>query len=349
MSSIPSGHHLAAILPSKGARLEVSPRPTPTPGPDELLIEVKCVALNPVDYYQRDHGIFIADYPAVLGSDVAGTIIARGASVTAEDLTPGTRVAVFASTFYEQGAPDYGALQARVVAPAANAVPLPRGMGFAEASVLPMAVETAWAGWYSIGLARDTKYSAADRKGLLVWGGASSVGSAAVQLARSMGFVVYVTASEKHHAYMKELGASRVFDYKSADVVRQIVRAAKEDGVTIQTGYDAVMGALEQCMEVLKDSKGEGMAKLASAPRLPDDFPKVDGVEVKFVMAPVDVKERTEHFHFVFNVWLKEKLANGEFVPSPKVQLVEGGLEAANEALDELKKGVSGVKLVLEV
>lgn len=53
-------------------------------------------------------------------------------------------------------------------------------------------------------------------------------------------------------------------------------------------------------------------------------------------------KERTEHFHFVFNVWLKEKLEKGEFVPSPKIQVVEGGLEGANKGLDELKKGVSG-------
>ena len=49
-----------------------------------------------------------------------------------------------------------------------------------------------------------------------------------------------------------------MFDYKSEDVVEQIVKAAKEDGVTIQTGYDAVSGALEQCMEVLKELKGRG-------------------------------------------------------------------------------------------
>ena len=51
----------------------------------------------------------------------------------------------------------------------------------------------------------------------------------------------------------------------------------------------------------------------------------------------------------MFGVWLKEKLENKEFVPSAKIRLVEGGLHSANKALDELKKGVSGVKLVLEV
>ena len=75
----------------------------------------------------------------------------------------------------------------------------------------------------------------------------------------------------------------------------------------------------------------------------------MDGIEAKFVSPPTGDAARTEHFHFVFNVWLKEKLANGKFVPSPKVQLCEGGLEALNKGLDDLKKGVSGAKLVLEV
>jgi len=247
-----------------------------------------------------------------------------------------------------KGAPDYGAFQTHVLVPAENVVPLPQGMSFNEGSLLPMAVVTAWSGWYSIGLPRDTSYTAADKKGMLVWGGASSVGSAALQVAKSMGFIVYTTASEKHHEYLKGLGASKVFDYKGEHVVESIVKAAKEDGVTIQIGYDAV-GQLKSCLEILKELKGEGTAKLASAIVLSEDSPKMEGVEVKFVAAPEDEKESMEHFHFIFRVWLKEKLETGEFVPSPKIQVVEGGLESVNKALDELKKGVSGTKLVLEV
>lgn len=234
-----------------------------------------------------------------------------------------------------------------MLVPAVNAVPLPQGMSFNEASLLPMAVTTAWAGWYSIGLPRETAYTAADKKGMLVWGGASSVGSAAVQVAKLMGFRVYTTASKKHHEYLKGLGASKVFDYKDEHVVKQIVEAVKEDGVTVQMGYDAA-GQLADCLEILRVLKGEGTAKLASAVPLKDP-PKVEGVEVKFVMAPEDEKKREEHFHFVFRVWLKEKLEKGEFVPSPRIRVVEGGLMAAQKALDELKKGVSGEKLVLEV
>ncbi len=348
MSSTPSGQHLAAILPSKGSRLEVTYRPTPTPGPKELLIEVKSIALNPIDWYQREAGFAIASYPAIPGSDIAGTVLSAGSSVSSDAPGPGTRVAAFAPCFFMKGAPDYGAFQTRVLVPAANAVPLPQTMSFNEASLLPMAVATTWAGWFGIGIPRDAAYTTVDKKGMLVWGGASSIGSAAVQVAKLMGFHVYVTASEKHHEYLKGLGASKVFDYKGEGVVESIVKAAKEDGVEIQTGFDAV-GQLQSCLDILKEFKGDGVAKLASAIPLSEDSPKTEGVEVKFVAAPNDEEERTESFHFIFGVWLKEKLATGEFVPSPKIRVLEGGLEAANMGLDEWKKGVSGEKLVLEV
>ena len=350
MPSTTSSQHLAAILPTKAAGvLEIKHRPTPTPGPLDLLIQVKSIALNPIDYYQRDKGFPPLDhYPTILGSDVAGTVVSAGSSVPSDAPKPGTRVAAFAPCFFTKGLPDYGAFQTRVLVPAANVVPLPSKIGFTEAALLPMGVVTTWSGWYSIGLPRDTAYTAKDKKGLLVWGGASSIGSAAVQVAKSMGFNVYVTASEKHHEYLKGLGASKVFDYKNENVVEDIVKAAKADGVTVQAGFDAV-GQVKSCLDILKELKGEGTAKLATAVPPSEDTPKAEGVEVKFVSAPEGEKERTEHFHFVLGVWLKEKLEKGEFVPSPKAQVVEGGLESIDKGLDELKEGVSGVKLVLEV
>lgn len=243
---------------------------------------------------------------------------------------------------------DYGAFQERVLVPAENVTVLPEGMGWTEGAVLPMAVLTAWSGWYSIGVGRATKYSVEERKGVLVWGGASSVGSAAVQSARSMGFRVYATASERNHEYVRGLGASRVFAYQDAGVVEEIVRAAREDGVTVAVGFDAV-GQLRECLEVLTAAKGEGVtARLASAVPLREDSPEVEGVEVRFVAAPGG-EARKEHFGWVFGVWLREKLVTGEFVPSPRVKVVGKGLEALNGGLDELRGGVSGVKLVVEL
>src|SRR5438270_7321710 len=235
-----SGQHLAAILPSKGGPLEVVQRPTPTPGPTDLLIQVKSIALNPIDHYMRDMGFVISSYPAIVGSDIAGIVLSQGSSVPCDAPKPGTRVTGFCPCFFAHGAPDYGAFQEKVLVPASNVTPLPDSVSFNEGSVLPMAVGTAWSGWYSIGIPRDTKYSPEDKKGMLVWGGSSSIGSAAIQSAKLFGFIVYATASSKHHDYLKKLGAHKVFDYKDENVVQNIVNAAKEDGVTIREGYDSI-------------------------------------------------------------------------------------------------------------
>ncbi|KAI4163277.1 MAG: hypothetical protein LQ342_003012 [Letrouitia transgressa] len=347
-TSVPPGHHLAAVLNAKDTPLELTHRCTPTPGPDELLIDVKSVALNPVDHVMRDTGMLVSAYPTVLGSDVAGTVLSAGSSVGPAAPKPGTRVAAFASAFYFKGAPDYGGLQTRVVIPAYSAVTLPQRTSFNKGSLLPMAVLTAFSGFNSIGVPLDTVYTAVDRPGLLVWGGASSVGSAVVQVARTMGFRVYATASLRHSEYLQSLGATRVFDYKDTDVEGKIVSAVKEDGATLRTGYLAA-GPVQPCVDILKELKGDATAKLASAPPMFDGPPKVEGVETTFVQPPSDPKERGEHMHFIFNVWLREKLESGEFVPSPGIQSIDGGLESADKALNELKKGVSGVKLVLEL
>ncbi|KAL8803615.1 MAG: hypothetical protein Q9200_006138 [Gallowayella weberi] len=338
--------HRATILESKGSPIIIVNRPTPTPGPDEVLVEVKSIALNPIDYYMRDFGFAIDSYPAVVGSDIGGTIIATGSSV---NFRAGTRVAAFASTFYLHGAPDYGAFQAKVLIPASSVTPLPTNISFNEASLLGMSVITAWAGWYSIGLPiQDGVFTPADKKGVLVWGGASSIGTGAVQSAKMLGLTVYATASTKHHDYIKSLGAKEVFAYNDEGVVEKIVKAAKDDGISLEFAFDAV-GQVRSCLDVLKEFKAGGTPKLATAVPMSDQTPKEDGVRVNFVAAPTDERARTEFFGFVMNKWLKEKLEKGEYKPSPTIKIIDGGLEGLNKGLDELKAGVSGTKLVLEI
>jgi hypothetical protein len=78
-TSAPAGHHLTAISRAKGTSFELTHHPTPTLGPNDLLIEVKSIALNPIDHYQRDYGFPpITYYPAVLGSDISGIVISIG-------------------------------------------------------------------------------------------------------------------------------------------------------------------------------------------------------------------------------------------------------------------------------
>ena len=339
--------HQAAILPQKGGPLSVVERATPKPGPNEILIEVKAVALNPVDYFQRDIGMPpIPSYPAVVGSDVAGLVVEVGSDVSKAPRS-GSRAIALASSFFEGGSQDHGAFQKYVLARSEGVIALPDALSFEQGAVFPLAVGTALSGWTTIGIPLGTKYTPQDRQAVLIWGGASSVGTFAIQSAKSMGFTVFTTASAKNHGYLKQLGADAVFDYNANDVVSQIIDTAKKDGVILRTAFSVVEGSLQPTLDVLKITKGDAVAKVAHAPPLLPGAPSLEGVEIKFVMPPMDPADRGDHMIKCFQVWLQDGLNSGTVVPSPRIQGEAGGLEGLNKALDKLKAGVSGTKIVV--
>ncbi|KAL6696869.1 GroES-like protein [Trichoderma pleuroticola] len=273
--------HDAAILPQSGGPLSVGKRPTPEPGPNEVLIEVKAVALNPCDYYQRDHGMPpVPIYPAVLGSDTAGVVAKLGSNVTTVP-GPGSRVIAFASSFYQNGSPDHGAFQKFTLAQSELVIPLPDDLSFEEGAVFPMAVSTALTAWTAIGILLDTRYTPADKQAVLIWGASSSVGTFAVQSAKSLGFTVY--------------------------------------------------------------------AKVAHSPVLPEGHPTLDNTQITFNFPSMDEAVRNKHFYEVFHGWLSSGLKSGAIVPSPNIQIEGGGLGGVHGALDKLKHGVSGTKIVVPI
>jgi NADPH:quinone reductase-like Zn-dependent oxidoreductase len=341
--------HQAALLPQAGSPLSVEQRNTPEPGPDEILIEVKAVALNPVDYYQRDYGMPpVPIFPAVVGSDTAGIVAKVGSNVTSGP-APGIRVIALATSFYEAGSPDHGAFQKYVLAPYPGVVPLPDELSFEQGAIFPLGVMTALTAWTSIGIPLETKYTASDKQAVLIWGGASSVGSYAIQSAKTLGFTVYATASTKHHEYLKKLGAHAVFDYKNSDVVDKIVAAVKKDGLTLTTAHCVVNESLQPTLDVLKQTKGEAAAKVAHSPLLPEGHPTLENTEIVFNFPPMDKSIRDQHIYKCLNGWLHEGLKSGSVVPSPAIQVEEGGLEGVNAALDKLRAGVSGTKIVVPI
>lgn len=132
--------HKAALLHSAGSPLVVEDRATPKPGPKDLLISVSAIALNPVDCYQRAMGLFLTTYPAILGSDIAGTIEAVGSSVPGP-FKVGGRVLAFASAFYRRGeanANDYSSYQAKVLVQYEAACTIPDSLSFIDAATLPV-------------------------------------------------------------------------------------------------------------------------------------------------------------------------------------------------------------------
>jgi NADPH:quinone reductase-like Zn-dependent oxidoreductase len=346
-----TAEHDAAILPKSGGPLAVGKRATPEPGPNDVLIEVKAVALNPCDYYQRDYGMPpVPIYPAVIGGDAAGVVAKLGSSVTAGPVPgPGSRVIAFASSFYQNGSPDHGAFQKYALAQSEAVIPLPDNLSFEEGAVFPLAVLTALTAWTTIGIPLDTPYTPADKQAVLIWGASSSVGSFAVQSAKTLGFTVYATASPKHHDLVKKLGADAVFDYKDSDVVSKIVDAVKKDGVYLHTAHCVVDGALQPTLDILKETKGDAFAKVAHSPVLPEGHPTLDNTQITFNFPSMDEVVRSKHIKEVFHGWLHSGLKDGKIVPSPNIQIEEGGLDGINAALDKLKAGVSGTKIVVPV
>jgi NADPH:quinone reductase-like Zn-dependent oxidoreductase len=341
--------HQAALLPQLGGPLSVEQRNTPSPGPGEILIEVKAVALNPVDYYQRDFGMPpVPIYPAVVGSDVAGIVTKVGSNVNSGP-APGTRILAFASSFYQSGSPDHGAFQQYALAQSEGVIPLTGELSFEQGAVFPLAVMTALTAWTTIGISLDTQYSASDKQAVLIWGGASSVGTFAIQSAKMLGFIVYATASAKHHEYLKTLGAHAMFDYKDNDVVEKIVEAVKKDGLTLTTAHCVVNESLQPTLDVLKQTKGEAAAKVAHSPMLPEGHLTLENTEITFNFPSMDKAVRDKHMYKCFHGWLQEGLKSGDVVPSPAIQIEAGGLEGLNAAMDKLKAGVSGVKIVVPI
>lgn len=118
---------------------------------------------------------------------------------------------------------------------------IPDSLTFEKATTLPLAVSTASVGLYLpdyLGLPLPSTSPESTEQTLLVWGAASSVGATAVQLAVASGLRVIATASPANHQFVKDLGASVVFDYRSPTVVNDIVNELR--GKEIAGAYDAI-------------------------------------------------------------------------------------------------------------
>ncbi|KAI4255053.1 MAG: hypothetical protein LQ352_002753 [Teloschistes flavicans] len=182
--------------------------------------------------------------------------------------------------------------------------------------------------------------------GFLVWGASSSVGSTAVQIVHSLGFTVYAVCSPKHHDKTRQYGASHVFDYNDANVVTNILNAAKQSNQSIKYAFDAISenGSCEQVVSVL-DQQGGGKAALTLG--FPKDKQKPENVETSVIGAYSINTDAKEFGGWLFNGWLEKNLEDKTFVPSPEIQTVEGGIQAVSKAMDLHSKGLSGKKLVL--
>lgn len=203
--------------PGGPERLAVVERPTPRPGPDDLLVEVRATAVNRADLLQREgHYPPPPGAPDVPGLEIAGTVAATGPD--AAGWSPGDPVcAVVAGGGYAEWA----------IVRADNALPVPDGLDWHQAAAIPEVFATA----YDNLLVRG-RLAAGET--VLVHGGSSGVGTAAVQLARRAGARVYVTASSAAKiAACEALGAEGGIDYTTHDFVEEVRTRTGGRGVDV--------------------------------------------------------------------------------------------------------------------
>ncbi|MGD9979275.1 MAG: NAD(P)H-quinone oxidoreductase [Hyphomonadaceae bacterium] len=173
----------------------------PRPGAHEILIRVEAAGVNRPDLQQRA-GLYPPPPGAspILGLEVAGEIVELGSGVTRWHV--GDKVAALLAG---------GGYAEYAVAHEGSALPIPSGLSITEAAALPETVFTVWANVFQTGALKQNET-------LLVHGGASGIGTIAIQMAKTYGARVIATAGDSAKAKLCEkLGAERCINYRTED------------------------------------------------------------------------------------------------------------------------------------
>ena len=263
--------------------LELLDEDAPSPGPGEVLVAVRAIDVNPVDW-KLYSGAFGTD-PALLGAvgtSVSGVVAALGSpGLTGADgaaLAVGDAVvarSVHGTAYAEQ-----------VVADAAAVRALPAGLGFEEAAALLAAGGTAFHVLDAVGLGEGEHTG----QTLLVHGASGGVGSTTVQLAVLRGVRVIATASERSQAYLRELGAEPVV---YGEGLAERVRALAPSGVDAAADLVGTDEAVAASLDLVADRDRvvtivQGAASRAAGVRALGGGPGADpGTAVRQASVPV--------------------------------------------------------------
>ena len=234
MSDVPgtmTAVEIAAFGPPEG--LQPCTRPTPQPGPGEVLIEVASAGVNRPDVMQREGG-----YPPppgasdIPGLEVAGTVVATGQD--AGNWRVGDEVCALVAG---------GGYARYCTAPAPQCLPLPAGYSMEQAASV---VETAYTVWANVFM----RGHLAAGETILVHGGSSGIGTMAIQLARARGARVFATAGSAEKCRVcTELGAERAINYREEDFVAVMKEQGRADVILDMVGGPYIQRNLD-CLKI---------------------------------------------------------------------------------------------------
>jgi len=353
----------AAWLAVKHQPLQVKAAPYTEPKAGEILVKNHAVAINPVDWMLQYVGSLAFGWikcPFVLGSDLAGEVVAVGSGVT--EVKVGDRVlAMAAGSVKQRNRAAEGAFQAyTIVLPRLTTV-IPDHLSYAQAAVIPLGVTTAACGLFQRDLLALELPSANPKtrdQWVIVCGGATSVGSNAIQLAVAAGYSVVTTASPKNFDYVTSLGAAHAFDYRSQEVVGAFAIGA---------------GSVLVCLDILPQCQGRRFIANCSSDVPFDALPEGRRITLPVILKLLIARLRSnaqirrmsgrhaitakffdassvvdnEIGPAIYRDYLGQALASGRFRPSPPAQVVGTSLHDIQAALDLQRSGVSAAKIVV--
>lgn len=207
--------YIAISQPGGPEVLQIREGEIPTIGEHEVLIEVKAAGVNRPDILQRQ-GLYPMPegVTPVPGLEVAGVVVKVGAQVTA--FMPGDRVCALTNG---GGYAEYCAV------PAGQTLPIPAGLSFSEAAAIPETFFTVWANVFQLGKLQPGE-------SILVHGGASGIGTTAVQLCHALGMTVYSTVGQDEKIVALRPYATAI-NYKTDDFAEKIGQLTNDEGVDV--------------------------------------------------------------------------------------------------------------------
>lgn len=365
----------ALWLPAKCAAFTVAPAPYTRPESHEVVVRAHAVALNLFDRHLQTIGGLASPwlkYPTIVGHDLAGEVVEVGQAVTR--FQPGDRVLGLAGGVDRgRNRAAEGAFQTYVVLQDHMMSPLPDSLSYEQASVLPLGLSTAACALFQeefLALAPPRLQRQNRQETVIVWGGSTSVGINAIQLAIAAGYDVLTTCSPANFGFVKALGAREAFDYRSGTVVADLLGALGQSRCAGAVAIGA--GSALACVDLVAAAAGKPTVAVVTPPATFDGIPVGRGRLRKLL--PILAKNATGmltllwrakrrgvatpfvwgtalmHNHvgpMIFQDYLPKALAEGTLTPSPPCQVTGHGLDAIPAAMSMHAAGVSVAKLVV--
>ncbi len=209
-------------------------------GDEQVLVQIKAVGVNPIDCKVRAAPtLFPVSFPVIPGCDGAGIVAAVGSQV--QNFEPGDAVYFSQPGFNNR----QGTYAEFVLVDASLLAMKPRALSFEQAAAVPLVFITAWEALYD-------RANLVKGQTVLIHAGAGGVGHAAIQLAKQAGAKVITTVSNAEKAdFVERLGADKVINYKTDNVVEAVLQWT--DGAGVDIAFDTVgPDVLQSCFSCVK-------------------------------------------------------------------------------------------------